>query len=214
MRLAIFDLDGTLLSGNSWRVYLRHVALRRPESTSATLGALAMRACGLIDGRTLREAALRPMRGRDAVQVFAEGETLVARRVRSLLRPRGLRELDRCRSEGYELVLATGAFDFIAKPLAGELGIPRVVCTCLAYSGEGKCLAKIEGPEARGEQKAALLRGMFASEAVDWENSRAFSDDLEDTPLFNLVGQPFLVRRKDRGRPVSGRLQIIDWDAD
>jgi len=210
MRLAIFDLDGTVLRGNSWRVYFWWTVRRRPGRAAGLLCALARRAAVLLDGRGLREAALAPLRGLDAKAVRAVGAELVARRLSAQIRPQARRELARCVAEGFEPVLATGAFDFVAEALAAELGIRRVVCTRLAYGGDGLCEGRIQGVETRGRAKAEAVRAMLDGRAVDWPGSRAFSDDMEDVPLFALVGRPVLVTRAAANAPKG--IDVANWD--
>lgn len=209
MKLAIFDLDGTVLRGNSWRVYFWWMVCRRPRHTAGLLCALARRAVGLLDGRGMREAALAPLRGLDASAVRAVGVELVARRLSAQIRPRARQEMARCATEGYEPVLATGAFDFVAEVLAAELGIRKVVCTRLEYGGDGLCAGRIQRTETRGRAKAEAVRAMFERQSVDWEGSCAFSDDMEDAPLFALVGRPVLVTRESKA---PEGIEVANWD--
>lgn len=209
MKLAIFDLDGTVLRGNSWRAYFWWMVRRRPGRAAGLLCALARRAVGLLDARGLREEALAPLRGLDASAVRAVGAELVAQRLSAQIRPRARQELARCVAEGHEPVLATGAFDFIAEVLAAELGIRRVVCTRLAYGENGLCEGRIQGAETRGRAKAEAVRAMFEGRSVDWAGSCAFSDDMEDAPLFALAGRPVLVTRAAKA---PEGIEVANWD--
>lgn len=214
MHLALFDVDGTVLRGNSWQEYFWWTLSRRPGLAPGLLASLVLRRAGCLAARALRERALRPLRGLDAAGVRALGASVFDSRIRTLVRPSARRELARCRAEGCELVLATGAFDFLAAPLAAELGVREVVCTQLEWA-DGICTGRIAGAEARGMCKAEAVRARFAGQKVDWARSRAFSDDLEDTPLFALVGEPVLVRR-GAGRPGGAprHLRVVDWESD
>jgi phosphoserine phosphatase len=66
------------------------------------------------------------------------------------------------------------------------------VCSHVAYA-DGKCLGRIAGDETRGPIKAESICAHFAGRAVDWPGSRAYSDDIEDAPLWALVGNPVMV---------------------
>jgi putative phosphoserine phosphatase/1-acylglycerol-3-phosphate O-acyltransferase len=212
VKLAIFDLDGTLLCGNSWRVYLNRSLRRNPLRVPVVVWALARRALGLLDGRGLREVTLAPLIGLNVDAVRTAGAELVAARLLARIRPLARREVERCRAEGHELVLATGAFDFIAQVLAGELGVSHVICTQLEYDQDGRCAGRIRGEEMRGKAKAEAVRAMFAGQTVDWRSSCAFSDDMEDAPLFGLVGRPvFVIGAKARATRAVGQIERVNW---
>jgi HAD superfamily hydrolase (TIGR01490 family) len=212
MRLALFDLDGTVLRGNSWHEYFWWTARNRPALAPGLLARLAMRCVGLMRPDTLRAAALRPLGGLETAAVAEFGARVCAERLRALVRPVAREEIARARADGCEPVLATGAFDFLAKPLAAELSVREIVCTRLDYAGE-ICLGRVAGVEARGRAKADAVRERFAGREVDWARSRAYSDDVEDAPLFALVGEPVLVARGTI-RPVSlpANVKVADWD--
>lgn len=212
MRLAIFDLDGTVLRGNSWHAYFGWMLHRHPSAAPGLLWALGRRAAGLLDGRGLRDVALRPLCGMLDEEVRAMGEELVVRRLIQTIRPRARHELARRVEEGCVPVLATGAFDFIAMPIADELGMAHVVCTRLGFDGDRRCAGCIRGEETRGRKKAAALEALFVEASVDWKRSCAFSDDLEDAPLFALVGRPVLVtaRRIDPTQLPLG-VETMNW---
>lgn len=192
MSLAVFDLDGTVLRVNSWQVFYWWTLRRRPFTAPKLLTWLAARRLRLIEGRTLREATLHTLRGLDAVAVAEIGRRVCGERLISSVRPVARQAIVRARLDGYEPVLATAAFDFLARPLADELGIVEVVCSTVAFT-EGKCLGCFAGPERRGAIKAEAVRARFAQRDVDWAASRAYSDDVEDEPLWSLVGDPVFV---------------------
>jgi len=133
-------------------------------------------------------------------------------RLRPLVRPAARWEILRSVADGCVPVFATGAFDFLAQPLAVELGVAEVIGTRLEFA-DGCCRGRIAGPELRGAAKAGAVRAHFEGRGVDWAGSRAFSDDREDAPLLSLVGEPWFVSRgavPDEGLPAAVR--GVDWD--
>ena len=212
MRLALFDLDGTVLRGNSWHEYFWWTMRGRPALAPGLLARLALRRIGLMRADVLRAAALRPLNGLEAAAVAALGARVWTERLRAQVRLAAREEIARVRRDGCEPVLATGAFDFLAEPVAAELGVREIVCTRLDYAGD-ICLGRVAGAEARGRAKADAVRAHFAKREVDWMRSRAYSDDVEDAPLFALVGESVLVAR-GAIRPVSllANVKVADWD--
>lgn len=211
MRLALFDLDGTVLRGNSWQEYFWWTLRQRPGLAPGWLARLVLRRARLLGADDLRRAALQPLCGCDAGAVEVLGRRVFDERLRALIRPMARREIARCAAEGGEPVLATAAFDFLAEPVAAELGIREVVGTRLEYIG-GVCQGRWLEPEPRGPAKAVAVRNHFAGRTVEWARSRAFSDDLIDRPLLALVGEPVLVAgARPAGLPAE--VCVADWDA-
>ena len=192
MRLAIFDLDGTVLRCNSWRVFYGWTLRHHPARAPGLLIKLAARRLRLIGGRTLREATLRSLAGLDSQTVAQIGRRISSERLVGCVRAEARREIERARAEGMIPVIATGAFDFLAAPLAATCGISAIVCSRVAFI-DGKCAGRIEGEETRGTAKADALRAHFVGHDVEWARSRAYSDDVEDAPLWALVGEPVMV---------------------
>lgn len=214
MKPAIFDLDGTILRGNSWTAFYWRTWMRRPRCAAGLAWATALRAAGRLDGRGLREAALASLRGLSAEMVTAEGERLWTKTLSSWVRPAARREIAARRAAGYATGLATGAFDFVAEAAARELKLEVWACTRLEYR-DGVCTGRIAGAEARGTEKASAVKAALAGREVDWAEACSFSDDAEDAPLWRLTGERVWVRRRGSGDVGIGEPGVRgeDWDA-
>jgi putative phosphoserine phosphatase/1-acylglycerol-3-phosphate O-acyltransferase len=212
MRLAVFDLDGTVLRGNSWQVFFWWALRRWPLRSPELLAGLVLRRSGVIDRRALQQAALRSLRGADAAAVAAMGERLFEERLRALIRPAARREIAARVADGYEIVFATAAFDFLVAPIARELGVKHLVATQIAFEG-GVCAGRTVQPEPRGAVKAGAVCAHFAAHHVDWQQSCAFSDEREDLPLLALVGEPvFVSSARVRPGELPEQVRVENWD--
>lgn len=198
MKLAIFDLDETVLRVNSWHVYFSWVLRNRPAWAPLLLSALVGRVIGLTTSCALHEKALRPLRGFTDTEVEAVGRELLERHLKMHIRERARCVLRERVAEGFVPVLATGAFEFVARAVANNLGIGFVVCSRLSFDEQGQCRGRLLGPETRGAAKAYAVRALFDGVDVDWPGSIAYSDHPEDAPLFALVGRTVLVSSSPR----------------
>jgi HAD superfamily hydrolase (TIGR01490 family) len=192
MRLAIFDFDGTLLGGNSWQLFFWWSVRHQPARAPRLLLGLALRRLRLVSERFLQEQVLAAWRGRTRDEMAALGRRVYAERLGARLRPAALRELADRRAAGYEVVLVTGAFDFLVAPLVQAQGITRWAATPLVFA-DGRCTGRIDGPALRGPEKRRALLALAAGAPVAWADSCAFGDALEDLPVLELVGEPVLV---------------------
>ncbi len=193
MKLAIFDFDGTLLRGNSWHLFFGYALRVRPWRAPDLIATLGLRRCRLLSARCLQERVLGLWRGCSPADQEALGRLVYGRWIKPALRPAGLAELRRCRDEGCEVVLVTGAFDFLVRPFVEEQSIRlwRATCTRFAASVFSGRLAE---DSLRGPAKIVALRELVADRAVDWPVSRAYGDEASDLPLLGLVGSPHWIR--------------------
>jgi putative phosphoserine phosphatase/1-acylglycerol-3-phosphate O-acyltransferase len=211
MRLALFDLDGTVLRGNSWQSFYWWTLRQSPARAPGLLSRLLLRRARLIDARTLQLAALQTLRGLDATAVAGFGRRMFDERLRAMIRPAARCEIARRIDEGCTVVLATAAFDFLAAPIAEDLGIKHVVATQIEFSND-TCIGTMRLPEPRGPAKAAAVRAKFTGADVDWLASCAYSDELEDLPLLSLVGTPVCIGvQRPAGLPSNVRVE--NWDS-
>jgi putative phosphoserine phosphatase/1-acylglycerol-3-phosphate O-acyltransferase len=201
MKIALFDFDGTILEGNSWHLFFAQTVRQRPT----LLAALLLRKLRLSSARQLKNAALRSLAGRSALEVQQFAESFHRRHLQPRLRPKALAQLAASRAEGCQLVLATGAFDFLVRPFARELAIPLVIATRLGFRGD-TCLGDIDGPECRAQKKVEAVETAFAGQTIEWDRSYAFSDNDDDLPLLTKVGRGVWVNApavRQRDRPAS-----------
>lgn len=212
MRLAIFDLDGTILAGNSWHEFFRFELRRRPARAPLLACGWLLRRLRVWPGVRLRELALGGLRGCSAEGVALLGEQVYRERLAPLVRRRAREEIARRREAGCEIVFASGAFDFAVAPLARELAVRSVVASRVAVRDD-VCLGHYEGPERLGVAKAAAVREMFAERDVDWEGSCAFTDAVSDAPLLELVGERvFVVNSQPPPAFLPPGTRVEEWD--
>ena len=77
---------------------------------------------------------------------------------------------------------------------------PNLKLTELLTLFAGLYNRKIVGENCKGEEKVRRLKEYLKEESidVDFKNSYMFSDSLSDLPLFNLVGNPYLINYKGK----------------
>mgnify|MGYP000884513101 CR=1 FL=1 len=211
MKLAIFDFDGTLLRGNSWHLFFGYALRARPWRAPDLIATLGLRRCRLLSARCLQERVLGLWRGCSPAAQAELGRLVYGRRIAPALRPTGLVELRRCRDEGFEVVLVTGAFDFLARPFVEEHGIRLWRATGTRFADGVFSGRLIEDPLC-SSAKVVALRALVAGCAVDWPGSRAYGDEVSDLPLLGLVGESRWVRT---ARPVPAALPpgctVVEW---
>jgi HAD superfamily hydrolase (TIGR01490 family) len=192
MRLAIFDFDGTLLRGNSWRLFFRRQIFARPFQAPAMVAGAVLRKAGLVSAEALQDRALAAWRGRSRVDIETEAKAFYHETIRPRLRAEALAELAARREEGCAPVLLSAAWDVWLKPVAEDLRISMWAGSEVAFENE-RCLGRLVGPLLRGEAKRDFLASDSFTHPVDWRESYAYGDEHSDAPMLSMVGRPFFV---------------------
>jgi HAD superfamily hydrolase (TIGR01490 family) len=107
--------------------------------------------------------------------LFAEAKGLVAR----------------CRQQG-DVVLVSGALDFLMTRLAKHLGATGVIANKLEIK-DGVATGRIVRPVVAGPEKARLIREHAAAHGHDLKDCFAYSDSYSDVPMLSVVGHPAVV---------------------
>ena len=124
-RAVVLDLDGTLLSCNTFEKYVRYLMFHYPSMIFISL----IRKMRLISHETAKRLIMNVNVSEDRINLFID--TLLPFLRRELLG----------RFKGYEIILATAAPEGYVKILAQRLGINRF------------CATKKNGPENKGEEE-------------------------------------------------------------
>jgi HAD superfamily hydrolase (TIGR01490 family) len=199
MRLALFDLDHTLIPFDSGMAWLRFLVARGhlPAHTEADYLAECQR---YVDGQTdvhaLHRALLGPLR--EVPRASLEGwlGAFEADLAGSL--PPPSRDLvERHREAGDRCVLITATTRFIAERYAAALGIGEVLASEALADSHGRLTGRIAGLPCVGIHKLQKLKGWLQLQSLslaDFERSHFYSDAASDLPLLEAVSHPVAVR--------------------
>jgi HAD superfamily hydrolase (TIGR01490 family) len=199
-RIALFDLDGTLLAEDTQLLFcnfvLRRHALRRlflvfflPFSAGAALRVLGARELKRV---FLSYLWLMPRERLERyAREFARAE--VAPRMFPELRA----EIERHRREGRTLVLNSASPEFYVREIGAVLGFDHAFGTIVQVRNRQRLIAEIEGPNNKGRDKLPRMTraGLFPCDTAD---SWAYSDSAADLPMLDVVRNVVLVNPRPR----------------
>ena len=205
LRVAIYDLDRTVLRMPTFTLFLLWAAWREAPWRLLLLPALAALMIGYalrLYGRDrFKPAAIRLMLGASIAP--ARAETLAAAfavwRVPRDVPPGAAACIARDRAEGYRLLMATAAPEFYAGAIAEALDFDAIVASRHRRDNAGNWLPLLDGSNCYGEEKARRVSEWLAANAPDGTaHIRAYSDHLSDAPTFALAGEAWLIGRGDK----------------
>ena len=198
MAASYFDVDGTLVSTNLVHptvFYMLHQ--QTPLHSLAKIGAAALRApwlalAELQDRRVFNEMLFASYGGMSEDRLLSLAEEAFEKVIKANLFP-GARDLVRsCIDRGQEVVIVSGALDFLMQHLARYLGATGVIANRLEIS-HGTATGKLLRPVVAGPEKARLVREHAHTHGHDLDACFAYSDSYSDVPMLSIVGNPAAV---------------------
>lgn len=195
-KIAVFDLDGTITCKDTYVAFLLLCLKKRPLRIlrgGELIFYLLIHKTGLRSNHWLKSKYLGTVAGGlggAELDKIVE-EFCVATKERNF-KPKALAELDKLRSQGYTLVLATASFGFYVERLFSILNMDHLLCSEAMLDADGKITGDLDGKNCIGEEKASRLQDLMVTQ--QWGSvERAYSDDLVDLPLFKMANKAFVV---------------------
>lgn len=214
MTLAIFDLDNTLLAGDSdylWGRFLVDRGIVDPEAYEAA-NARFYEAYknGTLDIGEFLAFALRPLAENEPEQLFRWRESFVEEKILPIVQTAARDLVERHRSAGHTLLVITATNRFVTEPIVRLYGIDNLIATEPEFR-EGRYTGQVEGIPSFHEGKVHRLSAWLGdNDGYDLADTWFYSDSHNDIPLLSRVAHPVAVdpdptlRRtaEERGWPV------------
>ena len=215
MRLAVFDLDGTITRHDTLAPYaLGFVVRQRPWRLAALVlmcPALLAYAVGLIDRGGLKSAFIRTTLGRARRKNLERWTTtFVARLLAGGVFPQAIEAIQGHARAGDHLVLLSASTDLYVPAIAHALGFNEVICTGVRWDDD-RLRGTLTTPNRRGEEKArciAALRARYPNVP-----SIAYGNAGSDLEHLKLVERGVLVNGSMAARDIAVRdgIACTDW---
>jgi HAD superfamily hydrolase (TIGR01490 family) len=202
--LALFDLDETLLSGDSdyeWGLHLARLGVVDGDTYRARNQEFYDQyRAGTIVIRDFLAFQLYPLSQFPRAQLESWRAQFVADRILPMIRPGARALLDRHRG-GQRLVI-TATNRFVTAPIAEALGVPDLLATELEEV-DGRFTGRAAGTPCFREGKVVRLNQWLAARGerlADYAESWCYSDSANDIPLLSAVTRPVAVHPDSRLR--------------
>jgi alcohol-forming fatty acyl-CoA reductase len=215
--LAIFDLDGTIMSTNVIEQYLwaRLPELSRMQQL-AEVGQVMRRLPSYLraeqrDRGTFLRAVYRRYRGADLAALERFVDTTMSPQILNRLSPDAVRRIREHRAAGHTTILITGVVRPLTRPI--QPLFDAIVAADLAVDEEGRCTGFLTGPPVVGESRAAWLKHYAAQQGLDLDRSFAYADSHSDLPMLETIGYPVAVSPDIALMRAANRNQwsVVEW---
>ncbi|HEX8989513.1 MAG TPA: HAD family hydrolase [Rhodocyclaceae bacterium] len=203
MKLVLFDLDNTLLAGDSdfeWAQFLiSKGVLDREVHEARNLEFYEHYKAGTLDIHAFLDFQLAPLARHEREELDAWREEFVATRIRPIIGAPARALVQRHLDDDALVAIVTATNSFVTGPIAREFGIPHLVATVPAWDGE-RFTGKARGTPAFKEGKIERVEAWLESLGWWWgsfEDSWFYSDSHNDLPLMAKVANPVAVDPDD-----------------
>jgi HAD superfamily hydrolase (TIGR01490 family) len=198
MPASYFDVDGTLINANLMHSTLYYMANQpTPLHSGLRMGQMLLKSpflawAELRDRRMFNELLFEAFRGmsEDRLMLLADDAFEFAMKSRLYSGSRDL--IQRHVDLGHEVVLVSGALDFLVRRLADELGAHTVIANRLEMK-DLKATGKLLRPVVAGPEKSRIICDHAREKGYELGECYGYSDSYSDVPMLSVVGRPAAV---------------------
>jgi HAD superfamily hydrolase (TIGR01490 family) len=198
-RLTLFDLDNTLIAGDSdygWAQFLIEAGVLDAEAYERrNAGFFADYKAGTLDIHAFLEFQLRPLKEHDPAELLVWRERFVAEKIVPMLLPDAKTVVDQRLAAGDLVAVVTATNSFITRPIAGLYGIAHLVAT-EPETINGRFTGRTVGEPCFRAGKLSRVEHWLAAmdrNLGEFTESWFYSDSHNDLPLLSSVTHPVAV---------------------
>jgi HAD superfamily hydrolase (TIGR01490 family) len=198
LRLTIFDLDNTLLAGDSdfqWGQFLiEQGVLTRETHEARNLEFYEDYKRGELDIDAFLAFQLKPLSQYPRAQLDAWHAAYMESKIRPMMTPKAIKLVERHRRQGDLLMIITATNSFVTGPIAQAFGIEHLIGTT-PEEVDGTFTGRACGVPSFQEGKITRLEAWLAERGKKLEDYETtfYSDSRNDLPLLQLVDHPVAV---------------------
>ena len=200
MRLTLFDLDNTLLNGDSdfeWAQFLiRQGILDGAQYAVQNQAFYDDYKAGTLDIFAFLDFQLKPLAGRNKATLQAWHAYFMSGSILPIITPAARALVAQHQAAGDLVVIITATNRFVTAPIAAEFGVDHLIATELAQDAQGNFTGKPAGIPCFREQKITRLNLWLETQGQqlqDFSHTAFYSDSLNDLPLLRCVNEAIAV---------------------
>jgi len=201
MALAIFDLDNTLLGGDSdylWGEFLvENDIVDGAAFQQKNQDFYDQYLAGTMDIYEFLAFQLKPLADNSLADLYQWRAQYLQQKIDPIILPAGIELIKHHQQQGDETLIITATNSFITAPIAEKLGIPHLIAT-EPEMVDGLYTGNVAGTPSYQAGKVTRLNQWLTEHSNELEGSYFYSDSHNDIPLLELVENPIAVDADDK----------------
>lgn len=206
MALALFDLDNTLLGGDSDYLWGRYLAENNIVDAQLyhdqNLAFYQDYQQGQLDIDAFLRFVFTPLAAHPMTTLLAWRADYLQQKIDPIILPKGLALIEQHRAKGDDLLIITATNSFLTAPIAEKFGVEHLIATDPEIKN-GQFTGNVAGTPSFQEGKVTRLTDWLAKQQKDLRGSVFYSDSHNDVPLLEQVDNPVAVDPDDRLRQIA-----------
>jgi HAD superfamily hydrolase (TIGR01490 family) len=200
LELVLFDLDNTLLDGDSdyeWAQFLiEQGVLERESYEQRNQDFFDQYKAGRLDIYAFLDFQLAPLAQYPRAQLDAWPAQFMDLKILPIITAAARRLVAENLELGHLCAIVTATNSFVTAPIAREFGVAHLVATEPEQAG-GRFTGRVSGTPCFREGKITRVEQWLTDQGRRWDDfpeSRFYSDSHNDLPLLERVTHPIAVR--------------------
>lgn len=209
-KIAFFDIDYTILKINSGEALIKQAYRKRLISTIGIAKAIY---AGLQYKYSLRDAQKIIdkmggwLKGFSEEKINKVAEEIFHKDILPNIRPNIIKEIDRLKKQGTEIVILSSSIQSVCIPLGEHLDFDEVLCSELEVK-DGKYTGRPVGQFCFRKEKLIRLKEFCDKRGCDLKDASYYADSIDDLPALEKVGYPICV---SPDKKLTGEAQKRGW---
>ncbi len=196
MFLAIFDLDNTLIAGDSdylWGEYLSEIGIvDRQQYARLNAEFFLQYQEGTLDINEFLRFSLKPLAENAWADLCRWRMNFLREKIVPILLPKADELIEAHRHQQHQLLIITSTNRFVTEPIADRLGIPHLIATEPEFVN-GRYTGRVVDTPSFAEGKVTRLVDWLEQRRLAPEEIVCYSDSHNDLPLLSFATHPVAV---------------------
>jgi HAD superfamily hydrolase (TIGR01490 family) len=209
MKLALFDLDNTLLpidSDYAWGEFSQHIGWTDPVSFKARNDQFyADYQSGVLDIHEYVRFATDAVRKKGAEQAEIAHRQFMREIILPAVKPSAIELVKQHQAAGDHVMIVTATNEFVTRPIATAFGVSELIAVELARDVQGWITGEISGTPSFKEGKVTRIAQWLAARNLNWSDVHItfYSDSINDLPLLEMAQTPVATNPDARLRQLA-----------
>ncbi len=203
--LLIFDLDNTLLAGDSdrnWGIFLSEQKIVDESYLDESERFYNNYYEGSLDIDGFLSFCLKPLIANDMAKLLKLREQFIEEKIRPIVTKTGKELIDQAHAEGKKVIIATATNDFVTRPIADIFDVSVLIATEFEIKDNAFTGRVVGAPCFRGGKLNKVTKWINDNN-FDLSQASFYSDSFNDLPLLEKVKKPVIVDGDDKLREIG-----------
>ena len=198
--LLIFDLDNTLLAGDSdrnWGIFLSEQKIVDESYLDESERFYNNYYEGSLDIDGFLSFCLKPLIANDMAKLLKLREQFIEEKIRPIVTKTGKELINQAHAEGKKVIIATATNDFVTRPIADIFDVSVLIATEFEIKDNAFTGRVVGAPCFRGGKLNKVTKWINDNN-FDLSQASFYSDSFNDLPLLEKVKKPVIVDGDDK----------------